>query len=331
MRVAFIGVAHWHAPLYYRPAARIGGIQIVGVSDEDQSVAERVGGELGVRIFLEYRELLGTRPDFVFAFGRHCDMPDIAAALIEATVPFIIEKPAGLNAAQVEATRDRARAKGLHAGTGFNFRASDWFKRLRELTAEDPATQASFRFITGGPYRYHELGSPWMLDPALSGGGSTINLAGHLIDMFRLFTGSEPTEVAAVMGNHTWQQPVEDYSAVALRSDTAAGLVETGYTYPAGMGAFDQRFSLRTSRAYVVVRSDDVIEISDAASGRREEFHSPTSNAAWYPAFVSESLDRFERGRPPLADLDDLVAAMKVIDAAYASDRAGGLSIHLDG
>lgn len=330
MRVAFIGVSHWHAPLYYRPAARIGGIEIVGVSDDDPAVAGRVGRELGSPIFVDYRELLeAARPDFAFAFGRHRDMPDVAEALIEAAVPFVIEKPAGLNAAQVEAIRDRASAKGLHAGTGFNFRASDWFKRLRELTAADPATQASFRFISGGPYRYHELGNPWMLDPALSGGGSTINLAGHFIDMFRVFTGSDPNEVTALMGNHTWHQPVEDYSAVALRSDRAAGLVETGYTYPAGLGFFDQRFSLRTSRAYVVVRGDDVIEIHDAVSGRREELATPTGNTSWYPTFVSESLDRFKRGLPPLADLDDLVAAMKVIDAAYTSNRAGGARIRL--
>ena len=46
---------------------------------------------------------------------------------------------------------------------------------------------------------------------------------------------------------------------------------------------------------------------------------------------MSESLERFSRGLPPLADLDDLVAAMKVIDAAYASDRAGGARIRLGG
>jgi hypothetical protein len=34
MRVAFIGVSHWHAPLYYRPAARLPRVRIVAVSDE---------------------------------------------------------------------------------------------------------------------------------------------------------------------------------------------------------------------------------------------------------------------------------------------------------
>jgi predicted dehydrogenase len=325
MRVAFIGVSHWHAPLYYRPAGRLGGVRIVGVSDDDADVAERVGREVGARAFVSITDLLeDTRPEFAFAFGRHRDMPSIAATLIDARVPFVLEKPGGLNAAQVQDIRDRAHARNLYAGTGFNFRASDWFARLRALTDDDPATHASFTFISGGPTRYHELGSPWMLDPAASGGGSTINLASHFIDMFRVFTQSDPTEVTALMGHHTWQQPVEDYSVVTLRSPRAVGKVETGYTYPAGLGFFDQHFSLRTRRTYVVVRNDDTIKIHDAASG-----HSATANTPWYPAFVSESLRRFERDLPPLASLDDLVAAMRVIDAAYASDRAHGVALEI--
>ena len=41
MRIVFIGVSHWHAPLYYGPAARLAGVEIVGVSDPDVGVAER--------------------------------------------------------------------------------------------------------------------------------------------------------------------------------------------------------------------------------------------------------------------------------------------------
>jgi hypothetical protein len=34
---------------------------------------------------------------------------------------------------------------------------------------------------------------------------------------------------------------------------------------------------------------------------------------------VEESLRRFERGLAPVADLDDLLAAMRVIDSAYVA------------
>jgi predicted dehydrogenase len=318
LRVAFFGVSHWHAPLYYRPAAELEFVRIVGVSDRNASFAERVGYELGVPAFGKAEQLLSTRPDFAFAFGPHADMPALGRLLVDAGVPFVIEKPAGLSAVDVAALRDRARARGLHVGTGFNFRVSDWYTRLRELTAEDPATVARFSFISGPPARYRQLGCEWMLDPSRSGGGCTINLAGHLIDLFRTFTGTEPTVHAALMSNASWHEPIEDYSTITLRADRAAGMVETGYGFPAELGRFDQLFSLRTARSYVVVRSDDVIEITDASTRQVETLRTPTGNFRWYPTFVAESLARFQHGRPPVADLDDLLAAMRVIDAAYA-------------
>jgi predicted dehydrogenase len=319
VRIAFLGVSHWHAPLYYRPAAALEQHEIVGVSDSDRSVAERVGNELGVPGYVEPEHLLALRPDFCFAFGPHSDMPALGRLLVDAGIPFVIEKPAGLSADDVALLRDRAQARGLHVGTGFNFRVSDWFKRLRELTTDDPATVARFAFISGPPARYRGFGCAWMLEPARSGGGCTINLAGHLIDLFRIFTGTEPSVHSALMSNVSWGEPVEDYSAIALRSERATGLVETGYGFPGELGRFDQLFSLRTARSYVLVRSDDVIEITDASTFQVEVLHTPTGNFRWYPAFVAESLDRYQQGLPPVADLDDLLAAMRVIDAAYAA------------
>jgi len=326
MRIAIIGVSHWHAPLYYQPAARLAGVHIVAVSDPDPSLATAVGRELEAKPFVDYRDLLAdARPEFVFAFGRHCDLPAIASALIEEGVPCLIEKPAGLNHEQVASIRDRANAKGLHVGTGFNFRVSELYRRIRGLTDDEAVTHASFRYIGGGPYRYREAGCAWMLDPKLSGGGSTINLGIHFVDMFRVFSRSQACEVTSLMGNFTWQLPIEDYSSMIVRSAGAVCTIETGYTYPAKMGLFDLRFSVRTSRHYIVARPDDTVEIIRASDGHVEEsLATPTSNLFWYPVFVTESLERARKGLPPVAGLDDLVEAMRVVDAAYASNRARG-------
>ena len=331
LRIAFIGVSHWHALLYYKPAARLPNVRIVAVSDPDPIVAERVGQELEAKVFLDYRALLAeARPDFAFAFARHCDMPEVASALIDENVPFVMEKPIGLNAGQVSAIRDRVKAKGLHAGTGFNFRVGDLFKKIQAMTAEDPITHASFRYNgVGGPHRYREAGCHWMLDPKFSGGGCTMNLSGHFIDMFRVFSHSKPKVVTSLMGNFTWHLPIEDYSSMILRSETSVCTIETGYTYPAPYNIFDARFSLRTSRYYIVARNDDVVEIHRGCDGHMEQFSTKVFNAPWYPLFVSDSIDRFVKGQPPVADLDALVEVMQVIDAAYASSRAGGTTVLL--
>ena len=326
LRVAFIGVSHWHAPMYYDPASKSAGVEIVGITDADPKVAASIAKVLGAKGFTDYREMLASvQPQLVFAFGRHCDMADVGHALVDANVPFIIEKPGGMNSGEVAAYRDRAKAKNLYAGCGFNFRGSDLCRKIQSVIGDDPVTHASFRYIAGGPYRYRNANSAWMLDPAQSGGGSTINLSPHFIDLFRLLTHTEPIEVASLMGNFTWNLPIEDYSSLIMRSAGSVCTVETGYTYPAAkFGVFDLRFSIRTTRHYMVARGENVLEIHRAADGHVEQLPIETSNLFMYPPFVTESIDRFVKGQPPLASLDDLVECMKVVDAAFVSSRGGG-------
>ena len=331
MRVGFIGVSHWHAPIYYRPTARLAGVRIVAVSDGQEALAERVGDALGARAFRDYRNLvLESRPDFVFAFGRHCDMAEIGRFLVEESVPFMIEKPGGISFAEVVGLATLARQKGVHAGTGFTYRASELWRKLAELLAEDEVTHASFRYVGGGPYRYHEVGCPWMLDPRQSGGGPTVNFGIHLVDLYRTLCRQEPAQVAANLSHHTWGLEIEDYAVMLLRSAGSLCTVETGYTYPAESGVFDTRFTLRTRRRYIVVRSDDTLEVQQTWDGRTERIPMGAAHSPWYPTFVAESLERVRRDQPPLADLDALAGAMRVIDGAYRSGRGDGGPVSLD-
>src|SRR5579871_5775911 len=100
MRVAFIGVSHWHLPLYLEPAGALDDVEIVGVSDPAAAVAETVAARVGCAGFVDHRALLDrVRPEFVFVLGRHCDMAAAARDLIERAIPFAVEKPAGVSAA----------------------------------------------------------------------------------------------------------------------------------------------------------------------------------------------------------------------------------------
>jgi predicted dehydrogenase len=110
----------------------------------------------------------------------------------------------------------------------------------------------SFRFIVGAPDRYEAAGAGWALDPVFSGGGSTINVATHFIDFFRLLTGKEVARVSATMHTRTHRGSVEDYSLVTMQTeDGVIGLVETGYSFPSTPD--EQRefsFTLSSDRMY---------------------------------------------------------------------------------
>jgi len=324
MRVAFIGIRHWHAKHYYLTVAKLSQHQIVGVSDPDPAVLSAVGAELGLATYTDYRQLLeAQRPDFVFIFAPHAELAHIAAHVIEQGVACLVEKPGGINSEQIGALRHSASAKNLHVGTGFNFRVSDFYHQVMTLIKDDEVTWASFRFIAGFPSRYLESKNDWMLDPAKSGGGCTINLSVHFFDLFCEFTRSQPCEVSALMGHHSWGLDVEDYSSVALRSDQALCTVETGYTFPSSsQRVFDILFAVRTRAHYLKAHSSGLIEIYRNSDSSLQELITPSiGNSYWYPHFVEQTLSRFERGLPPIADLQSLERAMQLVDSAYVCAR----------
>src|SRR3954463_3438175 len=110
MRVAFIGVSHWHIPLYLDPALELAEAEIVGVSDPSLAMAEDVAARAGCPAFTDERALLApARPAFVFVLGRHCDMAASARTLIERGIPFAIEKPCALTSAEIDDLAARAR------------------------------------------------------------------------------------------------------------------------------------------------------------------------------------------------------------------------------
>ncbi len=69
MRIALLGVSHWHLPLYL---AGLPEGSVVGVSDDSAAIAARIAAPYGCPVYTDYREMLReTKPDFVFAFAPH--------------------------------------------------------------------------------------------------------------------------------------------------------------------------------------------------------------------------------------------------------------------
>jgi hypothetical protein len=81
---------------------------------------------------------------------------------------------------------------------------------------------------------------------------------------------------------------------------------------------FDLHYSIRTAGHYFAARDNQTLEILDN-SRRREVRSMPLTNSFFYPTFVEDTLRRLARGEKPIADLDDMAAAMDLVEAAYAA------------
>lgn len=330
MKIALIESSHWHVPLYLDPL-EAPGIEVVAVSDREGVNGRDIATRFGSRFYASYEELIEKETiDFAFAFGRHDEMPRIGELLITRKIPFAIEKPCGINAAQVTRLRELADAANVYVAVPLIFRISEFIERIAEVEGQLPSdfNHLQFRFIVGSPQRYVTAGAGWMLDPAIAGGGSTINVGSHFLDLFRVLTGKEVEKVSAVMSSRTHGEQVEDYSVVTLQVEGGVvGVVETGYSFPNTRD--EQRefsFTVGSSRNYVYSGRDtfNVRDRSDLGSGTKTR---PVrlDTDVYYPIFVKRVLEECRTGQAPLAGLRDAEALMKIIDAAYASARLGGM------
>jgi predicted dehydrogenase len=121
-RVAAIDVSHWHSAYdaSYLRILRDLGRDIVGVSDRVGRIAKDRAERFGSTPFTDYRRMIeATRPEFVIALGRHSDMPDTFRFLVGAGVPFVMEKPWGIDPDTVAELAHLAAAKGAWVSVPF--------------------------------------------------------------------------------------------------------------------------------------------------------------------------------------------------------------------
>ena len=322
MNLAFIGASHWHLPLYLEPALDAPGARVVGISDPDPGFVATWSDKLGCAGDVDFRALCRkTKPDFVFALGRHADMVEEARFLLGEGIPFAIEKPCGLNERDVAGLAALEARSGGFSAVPLVFRNGDFIARLRDMGAEG-IQYMTYRFIAGFAARYAQANCHWMLDRVTAGGGCTINLGPHFLDLCVLLMGDDVRVRHATMSNAAWGHPVEDYSVVTLERGADICVIETGYLYPAPTSTFDMHFAVRSPSQYLVAHDPENVEIV-RNSGERAMIKSLTTNVPHYRTFVHDVLDRVRRGQPPLARIADMVPIMRLVDDAYV--KAGPL------
>ena len=331
VRIAAIGVGHWHSlfdAAYLKTLVRMPEVELVGVHDPDADLLAQRAAELGEPpTFTEYPDMLAkTRPDFVIALGRHSDMAGVAHFLLDEGYPFLIEKPVGVDAREVKSVADKAAAKGAFAAVPLFQRLQPFVTHAQRMLADGIFGQVShFYFRSNRPSsaRYVAWGAPWMLDPAIAGGGCLRNIGLHGIDAFLFLTGEDAEVAGAQLSSRALGQRVEDYATVLLRSSSGVlGTVEVGNTFP-GKGA-DAEWKL-AGRDALLAQREGALRCTTAAG----EQHLPAELPEPLPAIaLRDALARWKRGEPPAVGVEDCYRAMRLVDAAYgiASDREAAYS-----
>lgn len=320
IRIAAIEVSHWHAvhdAAYLPHLAAMPDVELVGVQDSDPALARKRAAAVGnPPTFTDYHQMLTeTRPDFVLGLGRHRQMAKIAHDLLDRGLPFMMEKPMGLNAAEVESVAEKAtRLKGYAAVPLFQ-RYQPFAVRARQLLAEGrfgPLSHIYVRLNRPAPARYPAWDSAWMLDPAEAGGGCLRNLGSHGLDMFLHLTGEDAHVTGAQVSRRAHGQRVEDYASVLLRSAGGIlGTVEVGNGFP----------RVGTDGEWKIAGRDAILTLKDGvlklATARGDEVTPCPDDEIRYRPAIRDALDAWQRGAAPPISVHDCLRAVRLIDQAY--------------
>src|SRR4029450_5886833 len=126
-RVAVIGVDHYHAtstPNYLR-ILQDEKVDILGVHAPDEAIAAKWAGEYNSTPYTDYRAMIeNTKPEVIVALGKHAAMPAEFRFLVDPGIPFLMEKPWGIDDKTVNELADLADAKKAGAAGPMAFGSS---------------------------------------------------------------------------------------------------------------------------------------------------------------------------------------------------------------
>lgn len=315
MRIALLGVSHWHLPLYL---CGLPEGSIVGISDEDLSIAAAIAKPYGYPIYQDYQQMiLETKPDFVFAFAPHHRMKEVSMYLLNAGIPFSMEKPCGLNSGEVEELYNTCVRKNGFVSVPFVWRYSDTVNDLKNKYLKDPIVHMSYRFIAGPPSRYLAT-SRWMLSKATAGGGCMTNLGVHFIDMAMYLNDSTTAEVLASSYKYTSAYDIETYATSLLELPGGSSLLlESGYAFPMSR-------ELKRENRWTIVTNNGYYVLAENKLDMREYTAEPaiiplnTDSDVYYGIYTKATLQDMISGNQPRASLKEMLDTSRVLDAINA-------------
>lgn len=318
LKLALIGVSHWHVPLYLMELPQ--GV-VIAVSDPDEKIAADFAERLQCSCYTDWRELLEReKPDFVFAFAPHVQMKEMALELVARKMPFAMEKPMGMSAQEAREVAGVAKKADVFCAIPFVWRYSDTVNRLKESLLSGKILHMSYKFVAGPPSRYLAT-SKWMLARATAGGGCMTNLGVHFIDMAMYLTDSGDAKVLASSYQYGSEFDIETYATSLLEMDNGASLVlETGYAYPMDDTVKrENRWTIVTENGYYILAENCL----EAREFGKETVKIPlnTDSDVYYPRFVEMTLDDYVNGRIPRASLKEMVAVRDILDRMNAAAR----------
>jgi predicted dehydrogenase len=310
-----------------KEVARTPGARLVTVVDQEMERAQALAKLYGCRTAADWRTVVSNPEiDAVVVATTHQWLAPITLNALSHRKHVLCEKPLAMNAEQAEGLVKCAASNGCRLKTGFNHRYHPAISQANSLAKRGHIGRLLYircRYGHGGRMGYdHE----WRADPRQSGGGELLDQGIHAFDLFRWFLG-DFQEIYAVLTNSFWQTPVEDNAFCTLRTSTGqVASLHASWTQWKNLFSFE----VFGTDGYLVAEGLGgsygperlVMGKRPPGFGKPEEqlVEYPDEDCSW-SAEWNDFVRAIDAGCSPLADGYDGWQALRMVQAAYASDR----------
>jgi predicted dehydrogenase len=333
LRIGIAGLSHSHVRgILKRPD--MGGVQIVGIAEPNQELANRYLAQYGLPqslLFSSVEEMLErTKPEAVAAFGAIYEHLAVVKACAPRGIHVMVEKPLAVSLDHAKQMQALAKQYKVHLITNYE---TTWYAsnhKAYESVRQGHLGKLRKVVVHDGHPGPKEIGVnaeflEWLTDPKLNGGGAIIDFGCYGANLITWLTGGQrPLAVLAITQQFKPDvyPKVDDEATIILEYPGMQGIIQASWNWP-----FNRKdMEVYGTNGYVVSdnRSQLRVRLNGEEAERIEtlgEREPPYDNPfALLSALVHQkiTLPSFD-----LSSLENNLVVMEILDAALQSARTG--------
>jgi len=334
LRIAILGVAHYHANFWTRAFLSSADAVVAGAHDPEPERLRAFATTHGIAAFERIDELLALS-DAVAICSETAAHPALVREAAARGLPVLCEKPLGATRAQCDEIAASVAESGIRFMQSFPKRFDPVNHEIAALLRDGAIGRATMvRIRHGHSHGFDpEFRRGWFVDPARSGGGTLLDEGVHAADFLNWLFGL-PVSAYATTSSSTFRLPVEDAAAAIFRyADGMIAEIATSWAFAAA----DTSIEIYGTEGTILLGGVDIAsrptrERDFLRVFRREPGGGSWTSSATVPHFKTGIFHEhvawgfvaaLREGGPMPVTLEDGRRAFAMIDAAYRSVRSG--------
>ncbi|MDR5589239.1 Gfo/Idh/MocA family oxidoreductase [Christiangramia sp. SM2212] len=336
LKLGVIGLTHTHVH-WILGREEIGDVEIVGIVEPDNELAERYAKQHGFSMDLVYptmeKLMENSKPEAVAAFGSIYEHLEVVEFFAPRGIHVMVEKPLAVSLEHASKMKSLAEENNIHLFTNYE---TTWYPTNHEayiMLKEDRVGELRKVIVRDGHKGPKKLGINeeflnWLLDPKQNGAGALMDFGCYGANLMTwLKNGEKPNTVTAVTQQLQKENNpnVDDEANIILTYDDSNALIEASWNWP--IGRKDMEIYGLTGVIYADNRNDLRLRIAEGYDGFQEEsfkleereypYNDPFS---LFRAVIRNEikLDKFA-----LSTLENNMIVMQILDAALRSSKTG--------